>query len=34
MKNLPITSACVTFGVIIGTGWFLIPLAWSHPLLV
>jgi|KNS12Surf_metaT_FD_contig_31_9297508_length_221_multi_1_in_0_out_0_1 hypothetical protein len=34
MKDLPITSACVTFGIIIGTGWFLIPLAWSHPLLV
>ncbi|BCV08282.1 MAG: hypothetical protein CM15mL5_0440 [uncultured marine virus] len=34
MKNLPITSTCVTFGVIIGTGWFLIPLAWSNPLLV
>ena len=34
MKDVPITSACVTFGIIIGTGWFLIPLAWSHPLLV
>jgi hypothetical protein len=34
MKDLPITSACVTFGIIIGTGWFLIPLAWSHPLIV
>ena len=34
MKDLPITSACITFGIIIGTGWFLIPLAWSHPLLV
>ena len=34
MKNIPITSACITFAVIGGTGWFLIPLAWSHPLLV
>jgi len=34
MKNLPITSACVTFGIIIGTAAFLIPTAWAHPLLV
>ena len=25
MKDLPIRSARITFGIIIGTGWFLIP---------
>ena len=34
MKNLPIKSTCITFGLIIATGWFLIPQAWSHPILV
>ena len=34
MKKLPIKSACITFSIIIGTGWFLIPQAWAHPILV
>jgi len=34
MKNLPLKSASIIFGIIIGTGWFLIPLAWSNPILV
>jgi len=33
MKNLPIKSSCILFGLIIGTGSFLIPIAWAHPIL-
>mgnify|MGYP001319648660 FL=1 len=34
MKDLPITSTCVIFGLICGTAAFLIPMAWAHPVLV
>jgi len=34
MKNLPIKSTCVVFGLIVGTAAFLIPQAWAHPILV
>ena len=34
MKALPIASTCVIFGLICGTAAFLIPLAWSNPILV
>ena len=34
MKDLPIRSACITFGIILGTAAFLIPTAWAHPILV
>ena len=34
MKNLPIKSTCITFGIIIGTAVFLIPQAWVTPYIV
>jgi len=34
MRNLPLKSSCIIFGIIFGTGWFLIPIAWQHPIIV